>query len=485
MRNFLLLSIGWLISTTILAQPTFVATIQQDIQQAENYHVVSLDTNGLILFFKQTQKVNKKLYDWNFYHYDTALNQTHHLTITSKENFEYKNLYANSGKYFYVLLGNKQTYSYRLIIWDLAQKQMQTMLVELPIGIDVMLLEVVNNDIYIGGYANEKPIITHTNLSTQTTHIIPALYDDEGEIVFMSKDETKNLFHIVLAKFKAYQCKLYHKSYKQEGLLNEVKEIGEKQQKPEHYLTNARTHSKIAPTWIGTYSHSQTEFAQGLFIQKNDSTAIDYIPFVMMPHFFDFLPEKRRKKHQTKQRKDYEKRQKTHLKYRWFLQEAEFLPDSTLLLTAETYDLQYKMTTNDPYLSQIPSYTVAAYQPIFAFTCVFDKNVNIIQHKSFKLKTLPVKDFLQPSTSIFYEKNKKWIAAYNDQEKLYTYNLQNDTEQEINLKEWTKTTWKDPKTMKWYAKNLLLYGKINDKKKRNIIQINKIIIQDSELKIKN
>lgn len=483
MRNFLVIICCWIgYNSNMVAQPLQIAaTTQQDIQQAEKYYVIALDTNGLILFFKQNQKINKKLYDWNFYHYDTALNQTQHLTITSKENFEYKDLYANSGKYFYILLGNKQTYSYRLIIWDLTQEEMQTMPVELPVGIDVTLLEVVNNDAYIGGYANEKPIITHINLSTQKTHIIPALYDDDGEIVFMSKDETKNLFNIVLAKFyKAYKCKLYHKSYKQEGLLQEAREIGEKQQKPQYYLTNARTHPQIAPTWIGTYSHRQTEFSQGFFIEKNDSTAIDYIPFVTMPHFFDFLPEKRRKKRQNKHLNDYQKRQKTYLKYRWFLHELEILPDSTILLTAEAYDLQYKMTTNDPYLSQIPSsYTITAYQPIFAFTCVLDKNANIIQHKSFKLKTTPLKDFLQPSACIFYEKNKKWIATYNDQEKLYAYDLQNDTEQEINLKEWTKNTWKDPKTMKWYAQSLLLHGKINDKQKRNIIQINKVI-QSSE-----
>jgi hypothetical protein len=239
------------------------------------------------------------------------------LEMAWEVSFEEQNGYEVSGwdvgeSEAYMLLEHRNDKTRDFIIKSFSLSNGMEKSYSIPSSIPLMLshFEVLGNRILLGGMYNLNPVVLLGNLQAGTSATLPGIFRDNSALIDIRKDVINGRFTVLVQERdirKNYTIAV--KNFDESGTLLEdiVLEI------PDHKaLLSGRvtTPGSRGQRVVGTYARRKSTFPEGIFvagIPSNGEPVIRYYPFGELNNFFNFMSEKRSKRHQVRHEGDEDK----------------------------------------------------------------------------------------------------------------------------------------------------------------------------------
>lgn len=302
MKKSALLLIALMLSSFAQAQVEFGERYEQEHNWLQDsYLVIPNNEEGVLLVQTDYDGASKK-YPVAFKHLNTKLEKVWEDTVQIPQRFFIKG-YFYAEKRNYLLLQNDQLHSVKIVRVD-TQAQEYTEFDSKEIAeLDITEFEVVKNTAIIGGYFDERPVVFAYDLVQNKVRTLQNVYQNQSELLEVKINNDSLSFNVLARILDDNKEKsIVVNTYDYAG--NPLRDYTI-QPKPDYELLNAVSSSinDISQVVVGMYGYKSSYAVSGLFVNYVDRTGaqtMTYYNFGELPHFLDYLGEKRARKQKAK-----------------------------------------------------------------------------------------------------------------------------------------------------------------------------------------
>ena len=353
MKRTLALLFTFLLPVLVQAQIEFGERYEQKhTWQNESYLVVSNEEEGLLLLETDFDAASK---DYPVYlkQFDTELNVGWQDTLRIPQRFFIKG-YHYSEKKTFLLLQNRILSSIKVLRIDAAKGQVDEFESKKIVELDITEFEVVKNTAVIGGYFEERPAVFAYDLENDIVRTLQNVYQNRSELLEIKVNRDSVTFNVLASTLTDNGDRtIVVNTYDYGGTAVRDYRLDIR---PEYQLINGISSSinDITQVVVGLYSVRATNSVAGIYVNYIDRTgqqSMTYHNLGTLPHFFDYMGEKRSKKLKDKAldfiAEGKEQRYRAEVLFREVLEK-----DGKLIITAE----YHKQLNNTPSTTRLMNY---------------------------------------------------------------------------------------------------------------------------------
>lgn len=165
--------------------------------------------------------------------------------------------------------------------------------------------KVLGNSAYLAGQYQGRPVVVAFRFFDKSSKPLPGLYTNRQEISDVLTDEASQQLFVLTRSFRQGSCRFRVQGYHYDGSSLLEVEFGPDQ--AGHLPRDGRLIRMPdgGLHLVGTYADKCDKYVQGIFqTPLSDSMTvagkINYYPFASLPHWLDYLPERRRQRQQAR-----------------------------------------------------------------------------------------------------------------------------------------------------------------------------------------
>ena len=316
----------------------------------EDFTVIPLDSNGVIIVNEQEGIFNKKG-KITITKYDKNLKPAWYNIFEPGQFFELEKYYLSPDG-FYCLLKDKNSEKIKILKIDLEKGDLIFIETELLTDIQVDLFAGFQSKVLIGGEYNNRPVVELHRLFDRSAKVLPGIYTNHLELQSIQVNESASEFYLMLQETKKCEFKIL--TFDIDG--KKTREINLNDKGKKILNANILKINDQNQFLAGSFSENCGDLALGFYyFPVNNPEKRQFIKFSDFENFYSYLPEKKQEK--LKKRKELKARKGKELKIRYKLNlQQPFVFENEVLLLAEVYYPDYKSNT---YYSRNPSLNLA------------------------------------------------------------------------------------------------------------------------------
>jgi len=415
--------------------------------------------------------------------------------------------------------GQYEKSDYLLHRMDLTNGEYESYEIENDLALNLSHITILDGKMLLAGYVRYSPTVVSYTMGAASFEVIPGFFKDRSDIVDLKANENSTFNVLTQEKeYDGYFLRL--RTYGADGIILFERKIPiEGRQK----VLSGRTTDFVDGNLrvCGIYGSKNSYYAKGIYFgvvkPEGQDNEFEYIDFIDMQHFFDYMGERRANRIKRKIERKEKAGQEYKFSTRVTVQEVEHMDDE-FLISAEVYDPQYSRPSSSSvnnfnypgvgfssfgnenngstYVRQSNPLVKVDDANQFRFMSSIILKVNksgkLIWDESFVIDDIE-KESLEPVAD-WYADNGQIGMLYRDEEKIsYKLFLENDStyqgESPIELKfqnDEIKYTYELIGGAKhWFNNNFLIWGdhKVGNKsnpdvdRRRNVLYINKVRLE--------
>ncbi len=382
--------------------------------------VVLLGEDGLLSFQQTKDKVVKNQQRWLFSRYDTAFNKLWEETYLISNALHYVEKYRTKDHVYLSFVKENNTDFSVFKINTEAGGDIEVYSIFSPVRLNLQYFVVANQDIYLAGDMERRPVVIHYSMNTLKTRVLPTIYNHNSEISDIAVEGETGNVHITVADIRKRKKKLFVKTFRAGGVLVQDRQLDWTKERP---LLTARVvpNGPMGLTVIGTYAEKSAEYPQGFYLASldNHTSQKDYHfqKFTDYNNFFNHLKPSRRDRIKKRIFKKREKGKELMVRYRFLLHEIQPIGDNYLVV-AEAYYPQYRdQAVSGSYYGNIGPHqrVFDGYRFTHTLICMLDKkgkaiwnnSVAMDESVSYRLNQQVEVQATQDSVAIFFSQDKQ------------------------------------------------------------------------------
>lgn len=355
------ISTGWIqisLVVILLAFPSLVnaQVIQQDRFEIRlnnldaGFEIIPAETSGIFLYRRLIAPKSDQL---EIYKLDTALSVNWHGYLPINRNYEIVGKKVDSNNLF-LLLQHREQLKKDFLLLTINPRNGEYIMRSIRNFIPFIANEIriTSHAAIIGGYYNKVPVILHYSFITQSSKVLPGLFNEAGDLNQILIHPDENFDVIISARDYRGQKAIFIRNYDVHGNLKKTLPILPEEA---NHLLYAYTYKENEDTYVvaGTYGGRNSEFSKGVFIGEihSDGTQnLAYYSFGEFGNFFKYM----RKNHEQRIRNRIAIREakgkKKNFSYRILINEILPYKDHYVMV-AEAYYPRY-LTSDVSFRSQ-------------------------------------------------------------------------------------------------------------------------------------
>ncbi len=391
MRYRILLSTCWLLLSTLSVYGQMERANRLELpinaDNSESFDITTLGLRGVLVTVRKGGFYPNDPAEFRFLLHNTDLKELWSAGFKSDGRFEPRLSYHNDD-FLYWLFSEDNTDNIQILRVNLLDGTTETFEGELLDGMTMSHFKVLDNQAYIGGTHNTRPVVMSFAFFDKTTKVLPGLYANHIEISSIEVDPLRREVHVLVHTQKK-GCQFSVRSYSYDARPLRTLEFGGE----DHKLVSGKllTVTDDELLLIGNYSTDCTPYSQGIYVTRighgetgpADADRIQFVEFSALKNFFKYLKPKQQEKMLAKIDKRKQENRDTKFRYRLLVHDP-IATDEGLMLVAEVFYPQYKGTAL-PYVVNVPRVGPAAadryfdtYRYTHAIVCGFDKQGNLL-----------------------------------------------------------------------------------------------------------
>lgn len=314
--------------------------IPLDNNLEDDFSVVSLDTNGVLLMNFQVSVFGKKG-RLNFVKYDKDLKSQWTNTIDPGVTFQLVK-YFKAEDYLFCLLQETDSRKIKIVKIDLERGDAITTESTMLTDMDVEFFAAIETKVIILGSYNDRPVAELHRLFDQTSKVLPQIHTNFLKVLSLEVNESEKQIYLMLKDEKKCQFKL--SVFDVEGKMLYMKDIGDKK----HVLLNSKILKIAKNTYFlaGNFADNCSDFSSGFYVTPLSRTEdIQFFKFSELQNFYTYLSPKRQEKIEGRLLSKKLKGRDPKIRHRLNLQQP-YVFDSQVLLVGEVYYPEYKNAIN-------------------------------------------------------------------------------------------------------------------------------------------
>ncbi|MDJ1473123.1 hypothetical protein QNI19_03485 [Cytophagaceae bacterium DM2B3-1] len=384
----------------------------------ENYHLIPIGKEGLMIF-KEGESISRSDdKNWEFIQYDNNFQKSWETTVAIDEDLFFSRYYYDElsvAPKIYILFNRYKSAKKELLVVDILTKKTVRKTFETPKKFSIQSFKAYNDAVYFMGTIKKSQVIGYYDIQKEGFLQIGV---EKGEVL---KDiQVRNREGLVditsLVNHNKKQGIKLNSFYKNErkSSLTIHPEDSDKEKLLDARMTVVNDEKIIA----GTYTTST--FAQGLYISRVTSDKTDYIKyysFTEFANFFKFLSEKGQEKMEKKIEKKKAKGEDLKVNCRLLLHDL-ILQDNQYILLGEAYVPTYRTEYQTRYVNgRAMTYTTRVFDGYLythAVVAGFDKQGKLLWDNCFEMgdvKQYSLKHMIRVNVE---NQIVKLIYSYND-----------------------------------------------------------------------
>lgn len=391
MVSRLLFSFIWLLIVMLPASAQMERThrleLTTDTGGDESFDVTTLAERGVLVTVRKGGFYPNDPAEFRFQFYNSDLKEQWTAQFKSDGRYEPRLSYHNDD-FLYWLFQEENTEDIQILRVNLHDGITETFEGQLLDGLVMHHFRVLDNQAYIGGTHNTRPVVMAFSFFDHTTKVLPGLYANHIEISSVEVDPARREVHVLVHTQKR-GCQFSVRSYSYDAKPLRTLDFGG----DDHNLISGKllTVNDDELLLIGNYSTDCTPYSQGIYVTRvghgetgpADADRIQFVEFSALQNFFKYLKPKQQQKMQAKLDRRKQENRDTKFRYRLLVHDP-ILTEEGLILVAEVYYPQYKGTAL-PYVVNAPRVGPAAadryfdtYHYTHAIVCGFDRQGNLL-----------------------------------------------------------------------------------------------------------
>ena len=308
--------------------------LDHDIE--DDFSVISLDTNGVLVINSQASFFGKKN-KLNFSKYDKNLKNNWINTIDPGFNYELVKYYK-SDDYFFCLLKETNGQKIKIVKIDILRGDAITTESNMLTDMEVDYFAAIDSKVIILGTYNDRPVAELHRLFDQTAKVLPQLHANNLKVLSLEVNENAKEIYLMIKDEK--KCQFKFTAFDIEGKLLFMKDLGDKK----HVILNSKV-LKIANSsyfLAGNFAENCSDFSSGFYVSPlSNFDDIQYFKFSDLQNFYSYLSPKRQEKIEGRIKLKKMKGKDPKIRHRLNLQQP-YVFDNQVLLVGEVYYPEYK-----------------------------------------------------------------------------------------------------------------------------------------------
>lgn len=459
----------------------------------ENYQLVSLGQEGVIVFSDQSNKVFGTNAKWTFAHYNVELEEVWNTEIAApRGNYVFQDFDTEAGSLFMIF--TKFSGECLIIEVNVTTQTVTNHIVDALRNLDFQDFIIINRYTFISGISRGTPVVLHHKLDSKTSpQILKNSYGKRTELEKLDKDTLNDIVKITSVDWKGGRSSMRVQSYLDNG--EPVFNLPIAQGDDKNLLTGKLSvNSEGKLLLMGTFANKSSRYADGIYIGEHDGKGISYMKFynfTALQNYFEYLPDGKKEALMKRTEKKQEKGKDLNLQYRLLVHDI-LEKDNQYILTAESYYPVYRYerrrdwTTGGRFIRTIRVFD--GYEYTHAIVAGFDDQGNLTWDGSFAIETQKIPR-LKELVRVGYHEGLARILYSNDG-KIYSKSIKDNQIIEGEAVEAIPTEYADDNVKKsfvnnleyWYDNYFLAWGfqkiKNNEnadvKLKRSVLYFNKV-----------
>jgi hypothetical protein len=314
--------------------------IPLDENLIDDFSVVSLDTNGVLLIHFQTSILGKKG-RLDFIKYDKDLRSQWANTIDPGPTF-YLVKYFKGEDYLFCLLQENDSKKIKIVKIDLDRGDAITTESTMLTDMNVEFFAAIETKVVILGVYNDRPVAELHRLFDQTSKVLPQIHSNFLKVLSLEVNESEKQIYLMLKDEKKCQFKL--SVFDIDGKMLFMKDLGDKK----HVILNSKILKIAKNTYFlaGNFADNCSEFSSGFYVTPlNRTEDIQFFKFSELQNFYTYLSPKRQEKVKGRLQSKKLKGRDPKIRHRLNLQQP-YVFDNQVLLVGEVYYPEYKNAMN-------------------------------------------------------------------------------------------------------------------------------------------
>jgi hypothetical protein len=319
-----------------------VKRIELPLQNANAaFQTMPLGEKGVLLISKPDRGT------FNVQKFDTNLDRVWSIDGPVEANLDYV-ASCYDGQSVYLLFSKYRSSVYQIVKVNVGPGFVETFTINTIDRFEITDFKTLGYSVFMAGMVRNEPVLTHTNLTTSQTRVLPTAIKGSNAIQTVEVDTTHHLVNVCFAVKKGRQTKIVARSYEESGELYVQASIDPED---DYSLLSGRLQilNDSVRMVIGTYGYrnmqsSSNAASQGLYITKivNDEIIFTrYHSFTDFSNFFNYMNERQQEKIERKIRKKKESGDDLKLNYRLLVH--DIVPkNNQFLLVAEVFYPEYR-----------------------------------------------------------------------------------------------------------------------------------------------
>jgi|GEM_PF-3211736 len=530
MKKTLVLFVFYLAVFHLYAQKTPLNAEIQLENSADDYFLIPVGSDGLIVFYMEGETNNGNR-EWYFIKYSTQFKEVWTKKETMKYSMEFVKFDLNkNSKKLYLLFSSVASTAlskgkeYNLMMLDTDKGKIEIYTGVSPLSFLINDFAVIGDKAFIGGisYYNfwqscmismclgyidmltvtptipHKAMLVYMNIDDQSTQPVPYTFKGESTITDFSVPESREYLDIVVRN-TGKTTATYLDRYDKKGNNIYSLELEAKESRINVLTAKVADVAANKKIIIGTYDKYATNsyldaFANGIyFATADDKGIIDFnlYSFTELKNFFKYMSKKKQDKLDKKISKAKSKGKEYDVNYKLLVHDPVIYEDQYIII-GEAYYPEYEQRCRTTYVNgqaQTTCHTVfVGYRFTHAFIAAFNSRGKMIWDNTFEIQNILTFDLSYKVKEMFLDKDV--VLVYNFSGLLQSKIIREgkviegkkSTKITTNYKESDIKAMGGSGTEYWYDNYFLAYGyikvkdkaKTSGKKSRYVFYFNKI-----------
>jgi len=290
-----------LLPVSSFSQIQFVQRVEQPAKQNEDNYVIMPFKTGLIAFRAHSEKGNFIKRKFQYFITDQQLESREHQEFDLPDYYDMVG-YDIDGDKLYILL-KKSSYAKDQIIYevDLDGGDINNYNISSALAAELQEFFIIDQKVILMGTMESRPVVQIYDINLDNIITLQGIYANDAKIIQMRKDFDLAIFDVVMSKRDFYKNKIISVlTFDIEG--NKLREVkidqldDPRMEIVEGVLTPPNQYKQAM---VGPFGLRKKEAFQGFYISSiNEFGEYDnsYITLEDLPNFYNYLPERPRKR---------------------------------------------------------------------------------------------------------------------------------------------------------------------------------------------
>lgn len=340
LSNLFILIFIFSVSTFGQLVETVDVEIGLDSELEDDFSVVSLDTNGVLVLNSQLSFFGKKG-KLQFTKYDKDLKSEWFNIIDPGLEFKLVK-YFKSENYLFCLLRESDSQKIKIVKIDLERGDAITTETKMLTDMDVEFFAAIETKVIIMGSYNDRPVAELHRLFDQTSKVLPQIHSNYVKVLSLEVNEQEKEIYLMLKDEK--RCQFKFTAFDIEGKMLYMKDVGDKK----HVILNSKILKVGGSTLFlaGNFAETCSDFSSGFYVTPLGRLEdIQFFKFSELQNFYTYLSPKRQEKVMGRLQTKKLKGRDPKIRHRLNLQQP-YVFDNQVLLVGEVYYPEYKSSMN-------------------------------------------------------------------------------------------------------------------------------------------